>query len=222
VAFKSLPFMQFAAQLKSVAAVPSAALSTLVSKSACLIINHLLTQHPEFKQRLVAEQGKVLRVSVEPVQMLFGIDHQGFFQAQVDEPNTTTQADTEISMQWADLVGVVRSPRSVVKKASIRGDLDFAQVLSHVFTNLSWDHEADLARVLGDVQAVWVVNGLSAVGTNVKDVLGRFKDNLRDYVVHEQAMTPTPSEFDAFRHDLAVLRDDLARLEKRITRLGAK
>lgn len=222
MAFQSFPFSQFAAQLKSVSAAPSAALSALVSKSACLVINHLLNQHPEFKTRLAAEHSKVLRVSVESIHMLFAVDAQGYFQAVVDQPNETTQADTEIAMQWADLIGAVRSPKSVAKKASIRGDLDFAQALSHVFTHLSWDHEADLARVVGDVQAVWIVNALSAVGTNVKDVFGRFKDNLRDYVVHEQSMTPTPSEFDAFRHELAVLRDDLARLEKRVARLGVQ
>jgi len=49
----------------------------------------------------------------------------------------------------------------------------------------------------------------------------RFKSNLREYVVHEKAMAPTASEFDAFRDEVNQLRDELARIEKRLAKLGA-
>lgn len=231
MAFQSSPFSQFASKLMSsgpakgllgLASMPAAILSSTLSKSVSLVLNHLLDQQRSSKTKLQREAGKVLAISVKPVQIVLRVSDQGYFQTTSPVNGIQTPIDTEIGMQWADLIGSVSKPGSAARKASIQGDMDFAQVVSAVINDLSWDPERDLARVVGDAQAVWIMNTLAALGTNAKDVVARFKSNLRDYMVHEKSMAPTHSEFDAFRNDVGRLRDELARLEKRIAKLDSQ
>lgn len=199
---------------------PFLLLSGGLSQMICLVLNHLLDQQRNSKTRLQKEAGKVLGLSIMPMQFKFRINDQGYFQPTSDSPANPVHFDTRISMQWSDLISSVSNPNAMARKAAIEGDLDFAQTVSTVINDLSWDPERDLARVVGDAQAVWIMNTLAALGTNTQDVVQRFKSNLREYVVHEKSMTPTASEFDAFRQELGQLRDEIARLEKRVTRLG--
>ncbi|MCQ8894893.1 SCP2 sterol-binding domain-containing protein [Limnobacter humi] len=234
MALQPPPFLQFANRLLAasplkglaalpglgqLASMPSVVLSASVAKSVTLVLNHLLEQQRSSKSKLQREAGKVLMISIQPVQLVFRINDQGHFQTTTPAQGVQAPFDTEIRLQWADLVNSVGNPGGMARKASISGDMDFAQVVSGVINDLSWDPERDLARVVGDAQAVWIMNSLAALGTNGRDVFNRFKSSLKEYVVHEKAIAPTPSEFDAFRSDVSRLRDELARLEKRISKL---
>lgn len=197
-------------------------MSATVTQMVCLMLNHLLDQQRSSKFKLQKEAGKVLALSIAPMQLKLRVNDLGFFQPS-DRPTNgvAASADTQITMQWADLIGSVSNPTAMSRKAAIEGDMDFAQTVSTVINDLSWDPERDLARVVGDAQAVWVMNTLSALGTNARDVVQRFKSNLREYVVHEKSMAPTASEFDSFRGEVNQLRDELARLEKRLAKMDA-
>ena len=225
-------FFQFASKLLSAGqakgsmaaggflSAPLGLMSATVTQMVCLVLNHLLDQQRSSKSRLQKESGKVLALSIAPVVLKLRVNDQGYFQPSAPSNGVSAPADTQITMQWSDLVGAVSNPNAMSRKAAIEGDMDFAQTVSTVINDLSWDPERDLARVVGDAQAVWVMNTLSALGTNARDVVQRFKNNLREYVVHEKSMTPTASEFDAFRGEVNQLRDELARLEKRLAKLG--
>ncbi len=207
------------AGLSGLMSAPLGLLSATVNQMACLVLNHLLDQQRSSKAKLQAEAGKVLSISVPPVTLMFRINEQGYFQTTQAAQGQHPPADTSIALQWADLAGAVGSAGAVARKASIQGDMDFAQTVSTVINDLYWDPERDLARVVGDAQAIWVMNTLAALGTNAKDVVQRFKSSLREYMVHEKALTPTASEFDDFRQEVAQLRDHIARLEKRLAKL---
>lgn len=222
-------FFQFASKVLSGGAgrgrldalsFPAQALNALAAQVVCLVLNHLLDQQRSSKTKLQAEAGKVLGVQVQPLSLLFRVNDQGYFQQAGTQAGVKPPCDTQISLQLADLLGAIGNPGSVARRAAIEGDMDFAQVVSTVINDLHWDPERDLARIIGDAQAVWVMNSLSAAGTNLRDVVGRLKASLREYVVHEKALTPSQMEFDQFREDMARLRDDIARLEKRIQRAG--
>lgn len=191
-------------------------IGTLVS----LVLNHLLNQHRSAKFKLQAEAGKVVAFEIKPLRWALRINEEGYFQLSRAVSGVEAPFDTEIAMDWSDLAGVVRAPGSAGRKARISGDLDFAQVVAGVIVDLQWDPEHDLARIIGDAQAIWVMNSLTALGASLQDVIARFKNNLREYVVHEKSMAPTASEFESFRTDIAQMRDEIARLEKRLEKLG--
>lgn len=191
-------------------------IGTLVS----LVLNHLLNQHRSAKFKLQAEAGKVVAFEIKPLRWALRINEEGYFQLSRAVSGVEAPFDTEIAMDWSDLAGAVRAPGSAGRKARISGDLDFAQVVAGVIVDLQWDPEHDLARIIGDAQAIWVMNSLTALGASLQDVIARFKNNLREYVVHEKSMAPTASEFESFRTDIAQMRDEIARLEKRLEKLG--
>ena len=203
-------------------AMPFNLLSATISQMVCMVLNHLLAQQRSSKSKLQKESGKVLVLSIAPMQLTLRVNDQGYFQPSAATNGVSAPADTQITMQWADLIGSVSNPNAMSRKAALSGDMDFAQTVSTVINDLSWDPERDLARVVGDAQAVWVMNTLSALGTNARDVVQRFKSNLREYVVHEKSMAPTATEFDSFRSEVNQLRDELARLEKRLGKLDSQ
>lgn len=229
------PFASIAARLvQAGASAGSGPLSQLLKGSAqlatdaanlssvtvfCAVVNHLLDQHRSAKSRLKVEAGKTVAISVAPFLMVLRVNDQGYFQPSRAAQGVEVPEDTRISMEWSDLVGAVSARGQLGRKAQLSGDLDFAQVVASVLSDLQWDPEHDLARVVGDAQAVWIMNSLSALGTSLQDVVTRFKSNLREYVVHEKSMAPTASEMDAFRQDVESLRDELARLDKRLQRI---
>lgn len=223
--FASKLFSSGAAQGRgagSLFASPLALMSGTVSQAICLVLNHLLDQQRSSKAKLQKEAGKVLSLTVSPMQFQLRVNDQGYFQVASPSNGVSPAADTQIAMQWADLIGSVSNPNAMSRKAAISGDMDFAQTVSTVINDLSWDPERDLSRIVGDAQAVWIMNTLSALGTNARDVVQRFKGNLREYVVHEKSLAPTASEFDDFRSQVGQLRDEIARLEKRLSRLNTQ
>lgn len=190
------------------------------------------------KLRKISEQGVTFqspvngdRIFMGPeesmaMQQALGADIIMVFDECTPYPATEEQAraSMELSLRWAE-----RSKQAHAGKA---GAL-FGIVQGGMYTHLRLESLAGLKNIgfdgyalgglsVGDAQAVWVMNTLSAFGTNARDVVQRFKNNLREYVVHEKSMAPTASEFDAFRGEVNQLRDEVARLEKRLAKLGGQ
>lgn len=205
--------------LLKLAGLPFSVLSDTLATSATLILNHLIAQQRSTCERLAKEAGKVVLFDVSPVKVAFRVTSEGFFQVSRQSASVTAPADTEIKIDWTDLVGSISAPSGISKRAQISGDMDFAQTVSSTVLDLHWDPENDLARVVGDAQAVWIMNSLSRVGVSLKDLLTRLKSNLREYAVFEKEMTPSADEFDEFKQGVSALRDDLARLEKRLQKM---
>jgi ubiquinone biosynthesis protein UbiJ len=201
---------------------PVSLISAPVTQILCWVLNHLLDQQPTSQSRMQKESGKTLVLVIAPVKLKFWVNEQGHFQPIALNQSADDSVDTQITLEWADLIGSVSKPSAVSRKAVIEGNMNFAQTVSIVINDLSWDSERDLAQIVGDEQAVWIMNALSALGTNARDVLQRFKSSLHEYVVYEQSMTPTEEEFNSFCCEISQLRDDLARLEKRLSKLSTQ
>lgn len=218
----AIPASQAGANMSSAGALarlPLGLFSETMATSASLLLNHLIAQQRTTSEKLAREAGKVVVFQVAPVRIGLRVTSEGYFQTSRQTGSVVAPADTEISMQWSDLAESLSSPSSVSRRARIQGDMDFAQTVSSVIMDLHWDAEHDLSRIVGDAQAVWIMNSLSAVGVSLKDLLARFKSSVREYAVFEKGMTPSSDEFDEFRNGVSGLRDDLARLEKRLVRM---
>jgi ubiquinone biosynthesis accessory factor UbiJ len=102
----------------------------------------------------------------------------------------------------------------------LAGSADIAEALAFVFRNLRWDVEEDLARFVGDIPA----RRLSLLGQS--SWLGNRRNgspltaNLAEYVSEEAQFVVPAREVSGFASEIDRLRDDLARLEKRVQRLG--
>ena len=193
-----------------------------ISRLICQIVNHLLAQDRLATGTLKNHTNQTVSLHLNKFVLVFSITEQGFLQAVSSSEQASLVADTRIFMHWSDLIESVKSIHSLSRKVRIEGDMGFAQALSASFAGLSWNAEADLANLVGDVPAVWIMQSLTRFGTNTKNVLENFRLGLRDYLVHEQSLSPAKNELMDFSGSLNDLRDHIARLEKRMQRLDEK
>ena len=101
----------------------------------------------------------------------------------------------------------------------IAGDTDFAAAVHHVARNLRWDVEEDLSRVFGDIAAhrmAETARTLNRWGMQSVENTGRA---FAEYWTEEQPLIAGRRDLDEFNRAVDALRDDVARLEKRIQNL---
>src|SRR5690606_37439306 len=108
----------------------------------------------------------------------------------------------------------------VKRNARINGSVEFADTLGFVLRNLSWDFEEDLSRVVGDIAAHRIADSLRTLTAWQKQAAQNLAENAVEYLRDEKAVLPAPEEIAAFSNEVDKLRDDLARLEKRLQKLG--
>src|ERR1019366_9853934 len=108
------------------------------------------------------------------------------------------------------------------QEVRVSGDIAFAREILFVAQNLRWDIEADLSRVFGDIAA----HRMAQAGSNLK----RWKHQAADsfarsavaYWTEEQPLIAARHDVERFVREVDVLRDDVARIEKRIEQLTAR
>jgi ubiquinone biosynthesis protein UbiJ len=106
------------------------------------------------------------------------------------------------------------------KHVEIEGSADLADAVDHLFRHLIWDFEEDLSRVFGDIVAHRLASGGKAVAAWQRDAALRLAESLAEYWTEEQPLLARPPDVGSFCRSVDTLRDDVARLEKRIERLS--
>ncbi len=102
----------------------------------------------------------------------------------------------------------------------ITGDTDFAAAIHHVARNLRWDVEEDLSRVFGDIAAHRMVQTgrtLNRWGEQALENTGRA---FAEYWTEERPLIAGRRDLEEFNRSVDALRDDVARLEKRIENIS--
>lgn len=180
--------------------------TSLISRA----LNHLLQAAEWARLRLRPFAGQSLRIQFGPLSFDFGITAEGFFCV----PDTVTP-QVSISLEASPLQ-LFQGAELLMQQARISGNAEFAETLSFVFRNLEWDVEADLAPLIGDVLAHRLVLTGKALKAHLQQSAARFSANFSEYLQYEaDLLTPMPS-LEHFTGELLSLRDDLARLEKRL------
>lgn len=177
-------------------------------------INHLLAAEPWATERLRQHAGRHVAIETPLLRMQIVIDEQGLF-GRSESPN----ADVTLSIPAEALVHAVLDRDRMFSAIRLGGAADVAESLAFVFRNLRWDVEADLAKAVGDIPARRVALLGKAVGDALRRGTRNVAENVREYVVEESSLLARRDEVTAFSAAVAQLRDDVARLEKRLARL---
>lgn len=102
---------------------------------------------------------------------------------------------------------------------AVEGDPQLAAALNHIARNIRWDVEEDLSRVFGDIAAHRMVESgrkLDSWGRQGADNLAR---SFAEYWTEEQPLIAGRADVEQFNREVDALRDDVARLEKRIEQI---
>ncbi len=177
------------------------------------VMNHLLSRQPALASALAVHAGKSVRIDAG-ISLHMQIAADGLLQA-LESP----EANVTISIAPADLPLVLADPDRAASYAKLSGDAEFARAVSEVVTSLRWDAESDLAPVIGDIAAVRIVQAARAMAAQVKTGGRRLAENIAEYLLEENPLLLYRRAGEDFASDVAVLRDDVERLAKRISLL---
>ncbi|MCF8199792.1 MAG: hypothetical protein K9J42_13575, partial [Sulfuritalea sp.] len=89
-----------------------------------------------------------------------------------------------------------------------------------VIRNLRWDAEEDLSKLVGDIAAHRIVEGGREFAAWQQQAAQNLAENFAEYFTEELPMIARQADVEEFSADIDRLRDDVARLEKRLQRLG--
>lgn len=182
-------------------------------------LNHVLGQNPWACARLAPFAGRTVAFRCPPFpELRLRIADSG----RVAPAAGDDAAALTVTLAPAVLPLLAVRDEQALGRVAIEGSAELAETVRSLFTNLSWDVEEDLSRVLGDALAHRVAAGGEALVRWPRDAAARLGENLAEYWTDEQPLLARPDDVAAFCRAVDALRDDVARLEKRIDALASK
>lgn len=189
-----------------------------MSAAAATAVNHLLRSASWARDALRRHAGKSARFELIPFVVALTILESG----EVAPAAADAVPAATVKLGPGLMLRIAARDESAWREVDITGDTDLATVIHHVARNLRWDVEEDLARVFGDVVAHRMAESgrtLQRWGRQAADNTGR---SFAEYWTEEQPLIAAARDLEEFSRAVDELRDDAARLEKRIERLGRK
>ncbi|MCK9380481.1 MAG: hypothetical protein M0P95_05365 [Sulfuritalea sp.] len=179
-------------------------------------INHLLGQAAWARERLAPFAGHAAQIKLPPFEAAFLVGDDGC----ISVPLPEAELEVSISLPAATPLLALQGKDAVMRAARIEGSAEFAEALGFVIRNLRWDAEEDLSRVVGDIAAHRIVAGTREFAAWQQQAAQNLAENLAEYFTEEQPLIARDSDIGEFSGDVDRLRDDVARLEKRVQRLA--
>jgi ubiquinone biosynthesis accessory factor UbiJ len=194
-------------------ASPAAALES----AAAGFINHLLRAASWARDSLKPFAGRTVRIGAIPFALALTVVESG----EIMPASVGAAPAVTLRLTPGILLRLAARDESAWREIEIAGDADFAAAIHHVARNLRWDLEEDLSRVFGDIAA----HRMAETGRTIRRWGGQAADNtarsFAEYWTEEQPLIAGRRDLDGFGRAVDQLRDDTARLGKRLEQLAA-
>ena len=184
-------------------------------------INRCLTSDPDTLSRLSELEGKKIKLAISDWKIEFfilpkktGIELQTSI---AGDPDTTISG----TLQHLFKVGIAKDKSAAMKqhKIEFQGDAHIGITMQQILSKLDIDWEELLSQTIGDAPASFVGKSFNKAVDFGKSVLGSLKHNVSDYIHNEAKLAPTKAELEVFYTDVSKLRDDVERLEAKLSSL---
>lgn len=187
----------------------------MLSFVALPLLNRLLTQQAWARELLRPHAGKSAQLSLSGMRLAFRVAQDGALVAAPDAENIDVSIEVPASAlpHLADGVGELSA------RARVSGDAGFAEAIGRLLRELRPDIGAACAPFVGNILANRIEQGLGTVTQFLQRASAGLRENALEYLRDESQLTIGGPELDGFARELAALRDDLSRLDKRIARL---
>ena len=190
----------------------------MLTQSFIFALNHLLTDADWARDKLMPFAGKQARIDLPPLSVRFTVQSDGMLAAASDDSGG--EAEVRITLPAAAPLLALGGMDKLMREARIAGAAEFAEALGFVLRNLRWDYAEDLSKLVGDIAAQRIEDATNSLLNWQKQAALNLAENAAEYLREEQPMLPQPGEVSAFISAVDALRDDVARLEKRLQRLS--
>ena len=178
-------------------------------------VNRLLRSNSWAIEKLRAHAGKTVLMISPPARLAATIAIDGELAAAL--PGTVP--DTTIAVTPGLLMRMAARDESAWREAQVSGDVELAAAIDYVMRNISWDYEETLSRVFGDVAAHRLAGAARELDRWGRATMLNLAHATAEYATYERPLVASAVELDRFSREVDTIRDDAARLEKRIALL---
>jgi len=188
----------------------------MLDPAATAFINHLLRGASWAREELQRFAGRTARIEALP----FGISLTVLESGEVTTAAAGAAPAVTVRLTPGLMLRLAARDETVWREIEVAGDTDFGAAIHHLARNLRWDVEEDLSRVFGDIAAHRMAETgrtFRRWGEQALDNTGR---SFAEYWTEEQPLIAGGRDLDQFNRAVDQLRDDVARLEKRIENLS--
>jgi ubiquinone biosynthesis accessory factor UbiJ len=188
--------------------------ASLLAPPAVAAINHLLRSASWARAQLKPFAGKTVQFRMPPLNVALSIQDNGEVGAA-----TTTGVDAKFTLTPGIALRVLGGDASAWRAVEAEGDTALAREILVIAQNLRWDAEEDLSRLFGDIVAHRMVLAANELKRWQRDTADSFARSAAAYWTEEQPLIATRQDVERYVRDVDALRDDIARIEKRIEQL---
>jgi len=181
-------------------------------------LNHLLRANRWARESLKPYSDKTVSVRCPPFSASLRIVDSG----EVTPAAAGATPDATLSVTPGLLLRMATRDDTAWRDIAIEGDTALAGAVHHLWRHLRWDAEEDLSRVFGDIAAHRMTGTAQAMGQWARMSGENFVRSFTEYWTEERRTVAATNDLSSFATEVDLLRDDLARLEKRISRLATR
>ncbi len=194
------------------------------------IVNQVLALDPELAESLAELEGTVLEAHVQGVEKRIQLHPSatgvGVVLVDGDGQQSAVVADVTISGPPFTLLRLLGSLESVdgvlPPDVSVSGELELVQKLNRLAKRANIDWEEPLSKLFGDSVAHEIGRGVHGFVSWARAASETFSSDVGEYLREERRLAPTRLEVDDFATHVDQVRDDVERLEVRVTRLNRR
>lgn len=195
---------------------------TVLNSLSLPVLNRALSDDPWAMKRLASFSGSTLHISLaeKPV-FRYSIESNGLLSTHEPvgghEPSLLIDLPGDAASRF-----ISHGRQGVLKAAKIRGNIDLANAVNEVLDNIRPDPEAFLASKIGDIAAHRAMGFIHNLKQGAEQLASRLRDQFSEHVAEGQSVIVPNTEVIRFMHEVDTLRDDVARLQQRISRLDRR
>lgn len=180
-------------------------------------LNHLLIQNSWALPRLAHHAGKSVRFDVTPLSLAYTILENGLLHS----ASPTDSSDALCTIAPSLLARLALHDESAYSEIHSEGDAALLAEIFFLSRNLRWDAAEDLSKIVGDIAAERIVQTAQRAQHQLHSNALNFSRAAMEYLTEERPLLAKSQHISTFVQQVDTLRDDVARLEQRISRLHA-
>jgi ubiquinone biosynthesis protein UbiJ len=182
-------------------------------------VNRVLRDDEQARARLKRFAGSTAQFDCGPVRVRLAVTAGG----EVDVASVAAAPDVRAEIPVHLLGRLADRDEAAFREVKFDGDSEFAQEIAWLARNLAWNVEKDLANAFGDDVARDLVEAARSARAALRAWGGAAAENLgakfTDRFTQNTPLLVARAEAEAFLAAIDALRDDVARLEKRVESL---
>lgn len=189
-------------------------------KTLLASLNHLLAQESWANGLLRKHSGKTVRFDLPITKITLLVGEDGYLQqpeSEDVEPNVVLNIGPDVFTAYLS-----DGKEAASRHVKMTGDVDFAQAIAKLTSQLRWEYEEDLSKLVGDSMAHAIVKAGKTAAAFGKTAVSDLTQSIVEFLVHEKPTLVAHEAMSDFKASVKELRDDVERLEKRIERLAER